>query len=651
MLRVNKTGRKVRVETATVILEWDADRGGQITRCDVKDARTAHPVLYKGACAPNLTLELPPKRLSLADFPVSLSFGRQDEQCFIFSTRGKLGDLFTVEQTFEVFREGVVFCEFNIQLQAGKQVNVRNAEMRFDLNVNSAGNRRLCYVGRRPHVKQDVTCIHVLSEHGVSLDAHKRIDTGQLLALVGLDLGWDRTRYYSNRLEMVIEDSTSIGGGMTGPTRTVAGPQGDKWSLVWKLCQDCSEVLKPPFLYRNRWALLCGAARTESGPNATPGRRNNVMAARICHVMYPYVREGNEWPWTSVPVRQTFYQDAQLAKGNPPLQRVDEAAELGANVMILHQFWMTNGGSNGEPAAEYKAFDPDWLKAFVDRAHEKNMRVGFYTRGIEHYCLYSDFFERFLRKDWDGLYVDWATPFALGFTKTSSMHCSAYNWFMFSRALRQRVGEGGFLIGHTTHQTYMSFSVFDAVITGEFSVMHSGLLANPELSASYAGLDLCGVNLISGNSPDREVFSGQRAAGFCAGLGYSTHPFMEPDKPFRDCNAYIQPLWDLWCRLGTAPARMFNPAVGTGEMLCFSDEALHPLVLQAQDLTSLVLVANLGDTPVSGSVEVDFSALGLPKTARMLPLNCERTHPAQVHGRRILVEDMQPCHFAGVLVR
>ena len=33
--------------------------------------------------------------------------------------------------------------------------------------------------------------------------------------------------------------------------------------------------------------------------------------------MYPYVRQGQDWPWASVPVRQVFYEDAQIAKENP----------------------------------------------------------------------------------------------------------------------------------------------------------------------------------------------------------------------------------------------------------------------------------------------------------------------------------------------
>jgi len=650
MLEMTRAGGRIRIETGAAVFEWDLGRGAQLVRVVVKGPAAAHEVIGDDRPAPNLTLDLGERSVSLADSAADATFGRQDDECVIFTTRGRLGDLFRVEQRYEVFREGVVFCEFNIELDEGKRVRARNAEMSFVADVLSAKNMRVGCIKRDPYPKQDVTCIHVLADHAINLDRDERIDAAQLLPLVGLNLGWDEARYYSNRLEFVIEDSTSIGGGLLGPRRTEAGPADGKWALRWRLCEDSTETLQSPFFYRNRWAVVVGSARTERGPAADAARRNNVMAARICHVMYPYVREGNEWPWTSVPVRQTFYQDVQLATEDPPVERVDEAAALGADTLILHQFWMRNGGSNGEPKADYIPHDPAWLKAFVDRAHERGMRVAFYMRGIEQYSLYCDFFERFLRKDRDGLYIDWSSPFALGFNKTTALHCSAHNWFMFARALRHRVGEGGFLIGHTSIPTAMAMGAFDALIAGEFSVMHGGLLTGPEISASYSLLSGCGVNLISGDSPDRSVFSSQRAAGFCAGLGYSSHPFMQPDQPFREANAFIQPLWDLWRALGSRPTRLLNDAVGATPFATRNCESLHTVAYQAADGTTLVVMSNLGDEAVDAAAEVDVAALGLSGPATFVPVEAAGTQVPSAKGNRIVIEGLRPYGFGGVLI-
>ena len=651
MLKVTKNTERIRVETGTVIFEWDLQKGAQLVRCDFKAFGGGTHCVLNNEPAPNLTLDLGNRTVCLADVPTEAKVERQDADCFIFSASARLADTFTVQQRYEVFPEGAVFCEFGAFLDNGKNVRIRNAEMSFPLAVLSAKNMRQNIVTRDLYLKQDVTCVHVFPVMKVSRDRNEKVAAEHLLAMYGLDLGWDESRYFSNKVEVVIEDSTSIGGAMNGPTRTTVADENGRKVLRWKLCENLDEELKAPFFYRNKWGLFCGAARNEAGKNADPARRNNLMGSRVCHVMYPYVRLGDGWPWTSIPVKQVWYQDAQVAKENPALKRIDEAARLGCNVLILHQFWMKNGGSNGEPAADYNVFDPKWFKAVIKRAHDKGMRVAVYMRGSEQYSMYMDFFEKYLKQDWDGLYMDWATPFGIGFTKASPKHYSIHNWFTFTRALRKRVGAGGFLIGHAAVQTHVSYALFDVTLTGEFSVLHSGLLAEPEVSASYSGFASAGVHLMSGNAPDRIAFSSQHAAGLAAGLGYGTHPFMEPGKDFAKCSAYIQPLWDLFSAMGTAPVRSFNPSVGTGKGVKWSDDALHPIVYQAADGTTLIVVTNMGDRAVTGTVTVEFAALDLPANTTLVPLEVKGTHRLAVDGNKIVVDNMESFFFGGVLVK
>jgi|GEM_PF-701559 len=652
MLTVRRSGNIIHVETGSSTFEWDMRRGGQLVRCDLKSPGGSHPMLGGDEPAPNLTMEVNGRRVSLADVPAEFTVLHKGDQSFIFTTRSRVAGVFTVEQRYDVFREGVMFCEFGISLDKGRKVKVRNAAMGFTLDVAGARNMRGNYINRDPYLKQDVTCVHVLATMMISRDRNEKIDIEHLVPVYGLDLGWDDSRYFSNKFEMVLEDSTSFGGAMLAPTRTVAGPRGKQWELKWVLSSGSEQVIKAPFLYRNKWGLFCGSARSEAGKHAEPTRRNNVMGARVCHVMYPYVRDVSpaaNWPWCSVPIRQTFYQDVQLAKENPSLKRIDEAAREGANLLVLHQFWMNNGGSNGEPMADYKVADPRWFKAVIDRAHRHGMRVCVYMRGIEHYSLYMDFFEKYLKKDHDGLYVDWASPFGIGYVKTSTKHFPMYNWFMFARALRARVGEGGFLIGHSALQTAVSYATFDATLTGEFSVLHTGLLAEPEVSASYSGLGCAAVHIMAGNSPDRAMFSSQRAAALSVGLGYGNHPFMEPGKPFGKCCAYIKPYWNLMRALGAAPVRLFSPAIGTGKPLSWDNNALHPIAYQAADGTTLVLIANLGEKTVDGSTTVDLAGLGLKASARLKPLRVAGTHTADVRGNKIILRQMKPFAFCGLL--
>ena len=291
MLNIEKSETTVRAETSTAIFEWDLQRGGQLTGCTLK-GRGTRRTLLENQPVPNLTLDIGDRTVSLADVPVEASFDRDDSGCFIFSTKAELNDTFVFEQRYDVFREGVLFCEFMLQVKEGQKVKIRNAEMNFPLDVTGARRMRGNFVSRDPYPKQDVTCVHILSDGEVCMDRDTVTDIPHLLSIYGLDLGWEDSRYYSNRVEMIIEDSTSIGAGMLGPTRTVAGPDGDGWNLSWKLCENIDETFESPFFYRNRWGLLCGSGRTEAGDGAERPLANNSMAAQVCHVMYPYVRGG-----------------------------------------------------------------------------------------------------------------------------------------------------------------------------------------------------------------------------------------------------------------------------------------------------------------------------------------------------------------------
>jgi len=650
MFRVEKSSKRMVIETGNALYEWDGAKGGQLTGVTIKDGKVRHALVSPDRPAPDLTLRTPEGVIRVSDFPSSFDVQYEEPGYIVFSAQVKLGKDFILEQQYEVFRESVLFCEFRLAVAQGRKTRVAAAEMGFDLNLNKASCLRSNIVSREQYLKQDVTTAHVLGTIRVAIDRKEKIKADHLLAMTGLDLGWGSTRGYSNRVEMIIEDNTSIGGGMLAPTSTTSEERGGRWVHKWKLCEKGRDTLEAPFFYRNKWALFIGSGRTEAGPKADPVRRNNALGARVCHVMYPYIYGLRNWPWCSVPMRQTFYQDVQVAKEDPPISAIDKAAALGANVLLIHQFWMSCGGSNGEPMSSYQPHKPAWLKAFVKRAHAKGMRVLLYMRGIEQYAMYSDYFEKYLKRDWDGIYMDWASPYAMGFAKTTPRHSSVYNYFMFTRALRKRVGENGVLIGHSTIQAISSYACFDGAVTGEFSVLHSGLISTPDIASSYAGSGCVGVHLIAGNSPDRAMFSGQRAAGFAAGLGWANHPFLEPGKDFAKCMAFTKPLWDMINSLGSDPARVFNPTVQQTAFAKATHANLHPLAYQARDGATVIIVANISDNPVSGKVEIDLAELGVKPGAKLKALKVRNAHTAKATGNAIVIENMIPYGFCGVKV-
>jgi hypothetical protein len=221
---------------------------------------------------------------------------------------------------------------------------------------------------------------------------------------------------------------------------------------------------------------------------------------------------------------------------------------------------------------------------------------------------------------------------------------------MFTRALRKRVGENGLLIGHTMMQASSCYACFDAAITGEFSVMHSGLIASPLIGASYGGLACCGVHLMAGNAPDRRMFSGQRAVGFAAGLGWANHPFAEPGKDFAESSAYARPLWDMLNSLSSDPVRVFNPAVEDCGFARWSNSALYPIAYKDKAGNVLIMVTNLSDNPVSGEVEIAPAKLGVEAGRALKGLKVKNAHAAGVSGCTIRIENMKPYWFCGAML-
>lgn len=650
MFKVKKSDTSLQVETGNTMVEWTSDNGGFPSHLVLKESGEQH-ALFTKETSPTFNMRINDAPFDLRRFPATFHVEYETNEYVVFSAVSDIDGLFTVEQQYSVFEEGAFFCECRIVTKEGVKVNVSDVDMHVSLDMCGARNVRANYLSRNLYIKQDVTVPHVLGTVKMALSKDHSIREDHMVPSIGLDLGWGQTRHYSNRVELCIEDSTSFGNQMLGDTSTLSEEHDGVWDTTWTLASGIDETFEAPFFYRNKWAIFCGSARTEKGAQADPVRRNNALGAKICHVMYPYVYGERDWPWCSVPLKQCFYQDVQLAGENPGLERIDEAIALGAEILIIHQFWMSCGGSNGEPMASYRPHDPEWLRAFVDKAHEKGLRVLFYMRGIEQYMMYSDFFETYLKKDWDGLYIDWASPFLMGFAKSTVKHSSIFNWFMFTRALREKVGKGGILIGHTTMQSPSNYALFDVALTGEFSVLHAGLLAEPEVSTSYAGQSCCGLHLIAGNAPDRRVFSSQKALAYAVGLGWSNHPFMEPGFDFEHSCGFTRPLWKLLSRLEGDPVRILNPSVESTTALQPSSDALYPVAYFDSKGNALVLLANLSEAVVDGFIDVRLADADGPDGEATVIDQDGETHLVEWKDHRINVRQMPAYGIAAVLIK
>jgi len=639
MFAFRQDGPVATVETGAAVIAWDARRGGQMTRFALKDSQGCRELLADGTW-PGFEAEVGGRRMRLADSParVDVAFQGPDEVEFV--ARADMGGL-AIELRYEVFAEGAVFCEMRVAAPSGESVRLSRAAMSFAADVRDA-RFRWGYVSREQRYLRDPTCIHVMPVTRSFLDRGERVDRRELLPLTWLDLGWGETRLFSNHVEFLVEDWTALGEGPFEGTRSTAGVEGSAWRLRWGLCEDAGADLAAGYEYRNAWAVLFGAARTEAGPDADPARRNNLLAARVCHCSYPYARPSREWPWRSMPGTQSKHVPPRFFGGLPDPSRVDEAARRGADTMIVHQFWMRNPGSNNEPPADYQPLDASWLEAFVGRSHDLGMKVLLYMRGTEQHALYSDYFERFLRKDRDGLYVDWSCPYASGWSKASGLHFSARNYFLFTRALRKRVGGQGLLLAHSSMHSHVALASFDACLSGEGAAQRDSLLDSAEGCAGYGFLSGCGGHLISGNPYDRPHFASPRAAAYAAALGMANHTPLGPETRYDAATAFAQPLWRLLSRLQGNAARLYSPAVGTAAAHA-TEQSVWPVVYATGPGRALLLASNLGPA-ADVEIRVDLEKLG---AGSISPADTAAAREARVQGDRVILKGLREYGVCG----
>ena len=217
------------------------------------------------------------------------------------------------------------------------------------------------------------------------------------------------------------------------------------------------------------------------------------------------------------------------------------------------------------------------------------------------------------------------------------------------RALRNRVGEGGFLIGHSGYHALVGATHLDVCLAGEFSVLHDILLASPESCAYFALLSACGGHLLGADTADRKMFAGPRATAFCAALGLTSHPFLSPGKPFSETAGYMFPLWNVMRCLPGDPVRLYSPGTAPTAALRCEQPGLFPVAFQTAGGQTVVLLTNLGAT-TDGTVEVRLSELGLSSSAPIRPVAVEGVPTCRVEGNCLRARDLAPERFCAALI-
>jgi hypothetical protein len=386
--------------------------------------------------------------------------------------------------------------------------------------------------------------------------------------------GVDPTSTFTNEVEAFVEDGAPLHG--------AASFTQEPGRVTWHLTDAAS--IAAPFRYTNRLALGVGAARAST---ALVGQRP-----------YHWVASASD--------RASWY---------PTNDEIDRMADNGATMLLLHNMWMANGGSNGDPHADYTtARDETELRRAIAHAHDRGLRVGLYMRGIERYAR---FFERYLARDRDGIYVDWHGPQAISFHESThaeesvlgDVHFSsdgrvlpAHDYFQFVKSLRATVGDRGFLLGHqgTFRSGVFSNLLLDAYLAGETEEDHA-MLTNVD-EAAIGGMTASAPCMTwTVDAPEAfttpEALAKMAAWGIFPDVALGIHAF--PEDPTNPVNAYALPLWRILAAAHAEDATIENAPSSASAAVVSTNPAVRAVAYRQASGATYLVASNLSGSPAS----------------------------------------------------
>ncbi|HOZ46135.1 MAG TPA: hypothetical protein PLO37_07115 [Candidatus Hydrogenedentes bacterium] len=577
-LQFTQDGHVAQVEGEHFRLTVDPAKGGEITALELYDGVTWNAVIAPGETSfPSLRVASAEQGYALAnDAEARLVDIENAGDCVRFGVRATpratdgAAAPWETRLAYEVYPEGAVFISLTLVLRKG-EFALASADVAFEPCQALQSS---------PKFRNENVCIAT----GGFRSARVAFSKNPALT-------------FTNEIEVEVENKEAIAGG-TGQEQ-----QGGR--VTWKLGGDAA-IVKAPFTYHNRFAL--GMSRAVTGKP-----KSNVIGQRVYH-------------WVNWLDKEDWYCSNE---------QIDKMVANNATMLILHHEWMLQRGSNGHPHADYSVVRDDAnIVRMIDYAHAKGLRVGLYMRGVEPYALDTGFFTKYLRRNYDGLYVDWHGAHGVSYHDNhwdieqqfeekhfsedgSCTPCRAY--FLFTKRLRDVVGPDGFLIGHqgSFNAGILANLCFDAYLPGETGSDRKMLADIDE--AGYKGM--LGGSCCMPWTLDLPDYRNAEGAAKMAAWGLYPHIVMgiearqgesvtfslDPDDPLY---AFVLPYWWLLAQIDVTQANAYNaPAQNPPAATC-SSAALRPIIYKTND-AYLVIVANLGTEPAKGVITLDTKVLGM----------------------------------------
>ncbi len=333
----------------------------------------------------------------------------------------------------------------------------------------------------------------------------------------------------------------------------------------------------------------------------------------------------------------------------PTIRQIDLMSEAGADLVILHELWRSDVSYSAFP------YNRKRLLEFINYAHKKNMRVALYVRGYHDRSTIEDacnWFGEFLRKDWDGIYMDFA----------GALHapCGLKQHYLTLRRIRKEVGEHGLIFAHSGalgSGLGLTPDIIDGYTAGEGEegALSTSRFMHECLSGSYLTTGTFWTAAFP-HYGDGRIIPFMAAAGQYPhaplGVQIKSSSLAHPGVPGLN-DVYLRPLWKIW---GTFKdmhdIEFYNDFNSRGIIEAGDTENTGSyLMLNRNQSAALLVLSNFADQKRSVKVMVNWKKLDFEPGSAVL-LTPDKNTPGRTEAyadKENLIVDIPSSGCAGFL--
>jgi hypothetical protein len=472
-----------------------------------------------------------------------------------------------IAQTYTVYPEGAVFCDFTISVPAdAASVSVTRVELA--VSFPSGDYRQFRWFWKRDW------------RGDLYLTREQALDTPGYLRVMGASFSRGAVGY-TNHWEMFLEKKLPFGGATEqAMSCQVGAEQAGRKPFTWTLYAGAPLTLGPGFSYSNRWGMDLTGVR----------QQDNAIGQRIAHW-----QEGNA-------ALMTFPSDSAI----------EAMADCGVTINILHLYWRAPSWGT------FSAFDDQEMARWVSSCHRRGIKCVLYATPIDKPGLEGISVQSYGRYHCDGLYFDFGSVHFRGDNPGDSTYYAgrdfpAMDFLNLTRHYRQTVGRDGIMIAHAGGAAPDALYCLNlnAYLPGEADEQ-SGLLS-PSLDAVYYHSGL--AYAVCHPWCEYEPFQTRHAvANFCAIgafpqvlFGRGTHQDNNYSRSLYAPARFALPYWQmLRCLPMDRGTTMYSELTPTAARA--NQPGLHCVTYRRSGQYLLVTVSNTG-VPCSGAVTLDRTVL------------------------------------------